>query len=67
MALIAGGALTARSLRGECVKSTLTEPPLSGREKMLSRSWITKRGVAAGSPSRNYGEAHSVVGRPVTP
>lgn len=64
MALIAGGALTARSLRGECVKSTLTEPPLSGREKMLSRSWITKR---RGGPARNYGEAHSVVGWPVTP
>jgi hypothetical protein len=43
MAHIAGAAPTARSLRGECVKSTLTEPPLSGREKMLSRSWITKR------------------------
>ena len=43
MAHIAGCAPTARSLRGECVKSTLTEPPLSGREKMLSRSWITKR------------------------
>jgi len=43
MAHIAGGAPMARSLRGECVKSTLTEPPLSGREKMLSRSWITKR------------------------
>jgi hypothetical protein len=43
MAHIAGGAPTARSLRGKCVKSTLTEPPLSGREKMLPRSWITKR------------------------
>ena len=43
MAHIAGGAPTARGLRGECVKSTLTKPPFSGREKMLSRSWITKR------------------------
>ena len=38
LAHIGGGAPTARSLR-----ATLTEPRFSGREKMLSRSWITKR------------------------
>ena len=58
MAHIAGGAPTARGLRGKVhAYRAATLWPGCYRGPGLRSG-----GVAAGSPSRNYGEAHSVVG-----